>query len=164
MGFLEANSSDKNSGGPLRLTFPPHCARLLAPALVRLAQPDLGYDIDMSSSYAIRNLQHREADIAIRLLRAAPEEPLTGTRIRWLSGGLYQTRSAARPDVFVLRPWEDARPDYAPASAHGLPLIKAADIDTMRELIAAGGIGRLPHFFARPDTRLRCISELPTEN
>lgn len=164
LGFLENDQSETGVGGPLRLTFPPHCAGLLAPALIRLARPDLGYSVEMSPSYAISNLQLREADIAVRILRNTPEEPLTGRRIRWLSGGLYQARSITPPDVFVLRPWEEDRPDYAPASAQHLPLLKATDIDTLRELIAAGGMGRLPHFFARPDTRLRCVSELPSEN
>ena len=162
--FLDSADARAGTGGPLRLTFPPHCASLLAPAFLRLAQPVLGYDIDLSPSYAMSNLQNREADIAIRLLRSTPEPPLTGMRLSWLSGGLYRSRAVPDPAALVLRPWETALPDYASDIAGSLPLVRATDIQTMLELIASGGIGRLPHFFASQDTRLERVKDLPSED
>lgn len=153
--FLEPDQYEETRGGPLRLTFPPHAAAILSPALLALASPEYDYALDLVSSYEIANLQAREADIAVRVTRTEPDAPLCGHRIAWLSGALYRPRDEIAVRAFILRPWETARPDYAPDWTRELPTLLPYDVDSQRELIAQGGIGRLPRFFAAGDERLR---------
>ena len=151
-------------GGPLRISAPPHLMKALGPGLLKLAAPPAHFRIDLTAHYDLADLQARQADLAVRVIRQTPEHPLAGDRVCHLNGAMYE--SAANPGgPFVGRPNETEIGAYAKEHTNDRDFIQVSNIDAQIELIAAGAIGRLPCFIGETDDRVRRVSEiLPPEN
>lgn len=151
-------------GGPLRISAPPHLMTALAPGLLKLAAAPARFRIDLTAHYDLADLEVRQADLAVRVIKRAPERPLAGERVCHLNGALYES---ATNDIgpFIGRPGETELGAYAGDYANGREFIQVSNIDAQIELIAAGAIGRLPCFIGETDDRMRRVSDiLPPEN
>lgn len=154
-------AQDEPARGPVTLTTAPHLVPLIAPALVTIAEQYPDISLDICSTYQVQQLEAREADIALRVLRTEPQHPLVGRRLRRLSGAMYgaKTPQTDRP-VFIERHGEVPVPEDFISWDDSTPKLTTDDIVAKLELQAAGGIGRLPVFMGDADPRLKRVSGL----
>ena len=147
--------------GPIQITMAPHLAAAAAPVFLKLARSMPQCQITVSSSYNLDEIEVRKAEIALRVLRTKPEYPLIGTKLKTLRGAIYKSRQHQSDSKVVIERLGEAktlaalRPWRADAAT-----VKIDDIIGKRELIAAGGIGRLPIFMGDTDDRLERASKL----
>lgn len=152
---------DNAGRGPLRITVPPHLMQIAAPLFIRLAQEHPAFEIDIVATYALEAIEAREADLALRFLRKPPQFPLYGRMLRPFFGAIYRACNS-EPDgcVAVVRHGEVAIPNAYRRWRKDAPALQTDDIWVKQELIAAGGIGRLPTFMGDADPRLERASDL----
>ena len=159
-----ARSDTHVMGGPLRISAPPHLMQALAPGLLTLSAPPARFRIDLTAHYDLSDLQARQADLAVRVIKQAPEPPLTGDLVSPLNGAIYKGIHETN-GPFVGRPGETEVATYGEKHAAGRDFVQVSNIDAQIELVAAGAIGRLPCFIGEMDSRLKRVSEiLPPEN
>ncbi|WP_262693147.1 LysR family transcriptional regulator [Kordiimonas aquimaris] len=152
---------DANSGGPIRITMPPHIAPFTAKMFTDMVRKRPEYTFDIVATYKLEEIEAREADIALRILRKPPDYPLSGQMLRTLRGAVYESCAYDRTDaVHVMRHGEvPVSPDMKQALG-GISTVHTDDIWAKQELIAAGGIGRLPIFMGDNDARLKRASDI----
>ncbi len=119
------------------------------------------YRLEISSSYQKSEIESREADIAIRIQRTPLDYPLVGRKLRDLPGALYTNVGASEGGIVeISRVGEVEIPRNAKTWPADVPSIEIDDVLGKKELIAAGGVGRLPIFMGDFDPRLKRISDL----
>ncbi len=148
-------------GGPLTITMAPNIAPVIASVMVDIARRRPDIKLDLCSTYELQQLEAREADIALRILRTDPQYPLFGRRLKKLSGALYGCKKTdmAKP-VQIVRHDEVELPQSYVTWKETAAVIRTDDIIAKQELIAAGGIGRLPVFMGDADPRLKRMSDV----
>lgn len=150
-----------SQGGPMRVTIPPNIASLTAKMFIQMARSRPEYTFDVIATYKLEEVEAREADIALRILRKPPEYPLYGKMLKTLRGAVYESARCPRSNaVYVQRHGEVLLPSDAKVALGDIPTIHTDDIRAKQELIAAGGIGRLPVFMGDNDPRIRRASEI----
>lgn len=154
-------ATENTARGPVKLTIAPHLAPLVAPVLVKIADRNPDIKLDVTSTYEVQQLEAREADIALRVLRVEPRHPLVGRRLNKLAGAIYAARQPVIDQpVYIVRHGEVAVPDAFNTWDDSTPVVTTDDIMAKQELQAAGGFGRLPVFMGDADPRLRRVSGL----
>jgi len=129
--------------------------------LVKIAANMPSLKMEVCSTYALQQVEAREADIALRVLRSDPKYPLVGKRLKKLAGAVYSAVSpAVEQPVHIIRHGEVDTPEEYKEWGVGSTVIHTDDIITKQELIAAGGVGRLPIFMGDADPRLKRVSDL----
>lgn len=150
-----------NHGGPMRITIPPNIASITAKMLVDMARAWPEFSFDIIATYRLEEIEAREADIALRILREPPEYPLCGSILKTLRGAVYESVNFDRDDaVHVLRHGEVSIPPDMKKTLGNIATVHTDDIWAKQELIAAGGIGRLPIFMGDKDARLKRASDI----
>jgi DNA-binding transcriptional LysR family regulator len=134
---------------------------MIAPALVEIVNSMPALKVEVCSTYDLQHVEARQADIALRVLRAEPEYPLVGRKLKKLAGAVYTTVSKrAEKPVFVVRENEVDTPEAYRVWDRDSPTIHTDEIISKLELIAAGGVGRLPVFMGDADPRLKRLTGL----
>lgn len=153
--------SAQDIGGPIKITIAPHVAALVAPALLEIATAKPSLKLEICSTYDLQQVEAREADIALRVLRTDPEYPLVGKRVKDLAGAVYSAVSlVSEYPVHIFRHGEVDTPQGYQRWDGSSVVIHTDEIITKQELIAAGGVGRLPIFMGDADPRLKRASDL----
>ncbi len=148
-------------GGPIKITIAPHVAALVAPALLEIAVNMPSLKLEICSTYALQQVEAREADIALRVLRSDPEYPLVGKRVKKLAGAVYSAVSlVTEHPIHIIRHGEVDTPQGYQQWSRSSVVIHTDEIITKQELMAAGGVGRLPIFMGDADPRLKRVSDL----
>ena len=154
-------TSERDIGGPLKITIAPHVAALVAPALIEIASSTPSLKLEICSTYELKHVEAREADIALRVLRSDPEFPLVGKRVKKLAGAIYSSVSPSTENpVHIIRRGEVEIPKAYRLWNSGSVVVHTDEIIAKRELIAAGGVGRLPIFLGDADPRLKRLNGL----
>ncbi len=148
------------NSGPLRIAVAPHVLPLVSSEILLIARKNPQFRMEVCCSYRMHEIEAREADIAIRIQKSPPEYPLVARKLMDLPGALY-TKAGPKPDkiVQIARQGEAEIPSFAKSWPANTTTIDIDDIIGKKELILAGGVGRLPNFMAEDDTRLQRISE-----
>lgn len=149
--------------GPLKVSVPPHLMQIAAPLFVDMANRFPALEIDIVATYQLTALEAREVDLGLRILRRAPQFPIYGRMVRSFGGAVFRAVNH-KPDreIQVLRHGEVELPAGMKELVQGKNSLITDDIWVKQELIAAGGIGRLPLFMGDADPRLeRASSILP---
>ena len=163
--FLDQLEPEQATGGQLRLSASPHFMSVLAPIVLELTSGRFQYDVTVATDYGFADLHHGEAEIAVRIIKSKPVEPLIGRKVSPVYGALFRAQSTDQPYAVIGRPGESNVQDYIPKEYRDLPFIQVTSWDCQKDCVAAGGIGRLPMFYGRSDHRLLQISDpLPPEN
>ncbi len=145
--------------GPLRVAVAPHLMPVVAPAIIGLARKMPKVRFDIGSSYALHSVEAREADIALRVLRSPPAHPLVGRKLKVLRGAVYKKKGLSEKNfVEIIRDGEAEVPKKAKFWPGNTQTIEIDDICGKMELIASGGVGRLPLFMGDSDHRLERAS------
>ena len=131
----------------------------VAPAFIVLTRKMSKIRFEINSSYALHEVEAREADIALRVLRSPPAFPLIGRKLKDLRGSIYKKKGLPEKDfVRIIRKGEAEIPRKAKFWPAEAPTIEIDDICGKMELIASGGVGRLPLFMGDHDRRLERVS------
>lgn len=148
--------------GPLRITLPAHMLALASPVLIEMAKNSPKLKLDIRCSYRLEDVEAREADIAIRIMKGKPEYPLDGRKVAVLRGALYQgiKKDKKKVSCWVIRSGEDKLPQEITKKVSQLHTIEVDDIIAQQEIIAVDGIGRLPCFIGDVDARLERASDI----
>ena len=160
---VESKLPDQSAlnAGPLRIAVAPHILPIVAPVLMCIARNMPNYRLEISSSYQKSEIESREADIAIRIQRTPLDYPLVGRKLRDLPGALYTNVGTSEGGIVeISRVGEVEIPRKARTWPADVPSIEIDDVLGKKELIAAGGVGRLPIFMGDFDPRLKRISDL----
>lgn len=145
--------------GPLRLAVAPHLMLIAAPAMLALAGQMPKVRFEINASYDLHEVEAREADIALRVLRSAPAYPLIGRKLKVLRGSIYKKKGLREKNVIeITRDGEAEIPKKSKFWPADTQTIEINDICGKMELIAAGGVGRLPLFMGDNDNRLERAS------
>lgn len=152
--------------GMVRVAIAPNLAEVVAPALIALlnAHPELRLTI--SARYAIEDVAARDADVAMRIMRTDPDTALHAHLAGDIRGALFTgPTSADTPPIFVGRAAESRPPDYAATWTKDAQSRLIVDgIAAHAAFVAAGGVGRMPHFMANRLHDVEAVSEtLPFE-
>ena len=147
--------------GPLRIAVAPHLMPVAAPAMISLAGQMPKVRFQINSSYALHEIEARQADIALRIMRGPPIYPLVGRKLKNLRGAIYKKKGLRETDfVQIIREDETQIPRKSKTWPADAQLIEIDDICGQQELMAAGGIGRLPIFMGDNDNRLERVAGL----
>ena len=160
---VESKLPDQSAlnAGPLRIAVAPHILPFFTPVFMSIARNMPNYRLEITSGYEKTEIESREADIAIRIQRTPPDYPLVGRKLRDLDGALYTSVAATDGGIVEITRIDEVQiPQNAKFWPVDVPSIEIDDILGKQELIAAGGIGRLPTFMGDNDPRLKRISEL----
>lgn len=145
--------------GPLRIAVAPHLMPIAAPAMIALAGQMPKVRFEISASYDLHEVEAREADIALRVLRSAPAHPLVGRKLKVLRGAIYKKKGLREKNIVeITRNGEAEIPKKSKFWPGDAQTIEINDICGKMELIAAGGVGRLPLFMGDNDQRLERAS------
>lgn len=154
---------DDRIAGRIRLTTPlPMFTHFLAPHLARFAEAHPEIELDIDTDASVLDLDRREADLAIRILRqhSQPPDNLVGRRLGFLHGATYATEAylAAHdprdPESGATwLGWEERTPHPAWVRESDLPEMPArhsvSDVSAQVAAVRGGmGIGRLPMMLA----------------
>lgn len=144
---------------------------LLLPALARFMPDYPALALELSTSNGFANLSRRDADIALRLTLAPPEHLvgncLGAVTYRVCASLDHQARNSTAgladmawvaPDEFLPdHPTVAWRRQHLPSV---VPLYRCNSMLSVAQLVGAGmGVGVLPDFLLRADSRLRPLSE-----
>ncbi|NVJ96953.1 MAG: LysR family transcriptional regulator [Alphaproteobacteria bacterium] len=149
---------------PLLITTAPHLMPVLAPAIMDLHEAR-NIKIELKASYSLADMEAREADIALRLMKKGPDFPLVGRKLKDLRGAMFRPKHHNRKSLpYIERDFDTGIPDFAQPWIGDMPNLRSSSTGSLVELIAAGGIGRLPLFVGDNDPRLERASDiLPDE-
>jgi len=149
-------AQDSRLQGQLNITVPHdlanHCVIPQFKAFTDL-YPDI--DVNFIVSPGLKDLNAREADIAVRLT-ASPPDYLIGKKVAKLHHGIYQSKKykpkKGEPDKLILWEFEEDLPQWAKdhfPSAH--VVMRVDDLASMYAAVKAGfGLARMPCYL--PDT------------
>lgn len=154
---------DKRMSGVVRVTTPVALSDIAFNAISAFAERHSKVQVEVLTSDTLIDLNGREADVAIRIANAPPEE-LVGRRVAKLAGALYASSSycKARPAPLDNREhrWIDWAPQYAvkPSLAwvaksypeRHVALRALSTHDVLQAVTAGVGIGALPCVLAGP--------------
>jgi DNA-binding transcriptional LysR family regulator len=153
--------------GPIRVTCSLAIARyLLIPLLKRFHKMHPAITVHLDLSNGLYNLTAREADVAIRVTRDAIPETLIGREVGQVEYGVYGERNYVecyrkknddQPLHWIGEDNSQERPNWLPPGINPLKLImRSNDVLATLDLLKQGlGVGRLPHFIAREEKKLK---------
>lgn len=148
---------DSRLSGSLCLTMPHDLANFcVLPYLHEFSRDYPDVDLTLSFGSSLKNLNAREADIAVRLT-AHPPEHLIGYKAAELRHGIYQSTAyksnTSDVDRLVLWKHEHELPTWAKTHFPNSKIaLKVDDLSSMYAAIKAGiGIARMPCYF--PDAQ-----------
>lgn len=146
--------------GPLKITVPPHLMQMAAPVFPALAKKFPKLEIDLIATYQLEAIEARHADLALRILRTPPKFPLYGYNLKTLRGAIFRPKDSAGQDlVHLVRHGEAEVPPHIWRKPPEMRQLTTDDIWAKQEMIAAGGLGRLPLFMGDNDPRLERASD-----
>ena len=152
--------------GAVRLSIAPNLMPVIAPTLLALAQSYPRLQLRVFARYALDDIENRDTDIALRVLRGNPDASLHSCKLQDVRGAIYRARSAPQSGApFIGRAGETTRPDYMEEylSTDFINLV-VEGINEHAALVAAGGQGRMALFMGDANPKLVRISDpLPPE-
>ncbi|MEZ4228888.1 MAG: LysR family transcriptional regulator [Polyangiaceae bacterium] len=158
---------DQNPTGTIRVTTVYSLLPVLLPCVESLQRECPALRVELDVSPMARDLERREADIALRPSDGPPDK-VVGRRVAKVRWGLFRKARTSRARLTQLAPLE-----YSDELSHlsavksyeklklGSARLSLSSIPAMREAILAGhGFGPLPRYYADSDARL--VPHAPT--
>ncbi len=161
LGRRDIDPSDY--GGKIRVSLPDHLLLAMTDCFQAFVIAHPNIRLELSATDRVVDLNHFEADVALRISRSSQGDLLT-KRIGTPIWGLYRGLGAdTDPQRYIARPGENPVPKYISKIApHAVPGMAVDGLVSVREFIASGfGVGVLPRYLGDPDPRIqRCSGDL----